>query len=147
MSVFLDRKEYLNLTIDLLELLNHKSERISTIREILLLIKRYSDFEAVGIRLKEDYDFPYYVTNGFPKDFIEAERYLCATDKNGETILDSEGIEVIPAEGKKFDPNFHDAISYEESEEHEDCQIIEVIKQGYQLGDRVIRPAVVRVAK
>jgi molecular chaperone GrpE len=64
-----------------------------------------------------------------------------------KVILDSEGIEVIPAEGKTFDPNFHDAISYEDSEDHEDGQIIEVIKQGYQLGDRVIRPAVVRVAK
>lgn len=64
-----------------------------------------------------------------------------------KAILDAEGIEVIPAEGMKFDPNYHDAISYEESEDHEDGQIIEVIKQGYSLGDRVIRPAVVRVAK
>jgi molecular chaperone GrpE len=64
-----------------------------------------------------------------------------------KAILDAEGIEVIPAEGKKFDPNFHEAISHEESEDHEDGQIIEVIKQGYKLGDRVIRPAVVRVAK
>ena len=64
-----------------------------------------------------------------------------------KAILDVEGIAVIPAQGMKFDPNFHDAISYEESEDHEDGQIIEVIKQGYSLGDRVIRPAVVRVAK
>ncbi len=64
-----------------------------------------------------------------------------------KAILDTEGIEVIPAEGMKFDPNFHDAISYEESEDYEDGQVIEVIKQGYSLGDRVIRPAVVRVAK
>jgi molecular chaperone GrpE len=64
-----------------------------------------------------------------------------------KAILDAEGIEVIPAEGMKFDPNIHDAISYEESGDYEDGQIIEVIKQGYSLGDRVVRPAVVRVAK
>lgn len=64
-----------------------------------------------------------------------------------KAILDAEGIEIIPAEGENFNPNFHEAISYEESDEHEDGQIIEVIKQGYSLGDRIIRPAVVRVAK
>lgn len=64
-----------------------------------------------------------------------------------KAILDAEGIEIIPAEGENFDPNFHEAISYEESDEHENGQIIEVVKQGYRLGDRIIRPAVVRVAK
>jgi molecular chaperone GrpE len=64
-----------------------------------------------------------------------------------KVILESEGVEVIPAEGMDFDPNLHDAISYEESDEYENGQIIDVIKQGYRLGDRVIRPAVVRVAK
>jgi molecular chaperone GrpE len=64
-----------------------------------------------------------------------------------KAVLESEGVEVIPAEGMDFDPNLHDAISYEDSEEYENGQIIEVIKQGYRLGDRVIRPAVVRVAK
>ncbi len=64
-----------------------------------------------------------------------------------KAVLESEGVEVIPAEGMDFDPNLHDAISYEESEEYENGQIIDVIKQGYRLGDRVIRPAVVRVAK
>ncbi len=64
-----------------------------------------------------------------------------------KAVLESEGVEVIPAVGMDFDPNLHDAISYEESEEYENGQIIDVIKQGYRLGDRVIRPAVVRVAK
>ncbi len=64
-----------------------------------------------------------------------------------KVVLESEGVEVIPTEGLDFDPNLHDAISYEESEEYENGQIIDVVKQGYRLGDRVIRPAVVRVAK
>lgn len=62
-------------------------------------------------------------------------------------ILEAEGVELIPAEGEVFDPNIHEAISYEESEDHRDGQVIEVIKQGYLLGERVIRPALVRVAK
>jgi molecular chaperone GrpE len=64
-----------------------------------------------------------------------------------QAILTSEGIEPIPAEGEIFDPNFHEAISYEESDDHEDGQVIAVIQEGYKLGDRVVRPALVRVAK
>jgi molecular chaperone GrpE len=62
-------------------------------------------------------------------------------------ILDCEGMTTIDAEGKQFDPNFHEAISHEESDSHESGEIIEVVQQGYMLGDRVIRPALVRVAK
>jgi molecular chaperone GrpE len=46
-----------------------------------------------------------------------------------------------------FDPNMHEAISHEESPDHESGQIIEVVQPGYVLGDRVLRPALVRVAK
>ena len=61
-------------------------------------------------------------------------------------ILESEGITPMDADGQIFDPNFHEAISQEDSPEHESGQIIEVIQQGYLLGDRVLRPALVRVA-
>jgi len=64
-----------------------------------------------------------------------------------KAILESEGIESITAEGKIFDPNFHEAISYEEDDDHRDGEVIEVIQRGYKLGDRVLRPAMVRVAK
>jgi molecular chaperone GrpE len=62
-------------------------------------------------------------------------------------ILDCEGLTTIDADGKQFDPNFHEAISHEESDGHESGEVIEVVQQGYMLGDRVIRPALVRVAK
>lgn len=62
-------------------------------------------------------------------------------------ILEAEGVAVIEAEGETFNPNFHEALSYEDSEDHDDGQVIEVLKKGYVLGERVIRPALVRVAK
>lgn len=62
-------------------------------------------------------------------------------------ILDGEGIEEIQAEGQRFDPNFHEAISFEEDNNHEEGTVIEVTQPGYKLGDRVLRPAMVRVAK
>jgi len=63
-----------------------------------------------------------------------------------QNILESEGVTVMEVEGEMFDPNLHEAISQEESPEHESGQIIEVIQQGYMIGDRVLRAALVRVA-
>ncbi|MEN8243041.1 MAG: nucleotide exchange factor GrpE, partial [Chloroflexota bacterium] len=45
-----------------------------------------------------------------------------------------------------FDPNLHEAIAQEESEDHESGQIIEEIQKGYLIGERVLRAALVRVA-
>ena len=62
-------------------------------------------------------------------------------------VLETEGVEVINADGEHFDPTLHEAISHDESEDHEEGDIIEVVQPGYRLGERVLRPAMVRVAK
>ena len=62
-------------------------------------------------------------------------------------ILESEGVETIPAEGLAFEPTVHEALSHEASPDHKEGQVIEVVVPGYRLGERVLRPALVRVAK
>jgi len=62
-------------------------------------------------------------------------------------LLDGEGIQSIPAEGAAFDPEIHEAISHEDDPEVESGFIIEVVQQGYTIGERVVRPSQVRVAK
>ena len=64
-----------------------------------------------------------------------------------QSYLQNEGVEPIDAEGKFFDPTFHEAISQEDHDGMESGQIIGVVQQGYQMGDRVLRPARVRVAR
>ncbi len=61
--------------------------------------------------------------------------------------FEADGVKTIDTTGKYFDPNLHEAISHEDSPEHESGQIIEVVQPGYMLGERVIRPARVRVAR
>ncbi len=63
------------------------------------------------------------------------------------TIIENEGVKLMEADGQMFDPNLHEAISQEESPDHESGQIIEVINKGYLIGERVLRPALVRVAE
>ena len=64
-----------------------------------------------------------------------------------QNILDAEGVKRIAAEGAAFDPNFHEAISHEPNDEVESGNVIAVVQNGYMLGERVIRPALVRVAQ
>jgi molecular chaperone GrpE len=63
------------------------------------------------------------------------------------SILESEGVKPMQTDGQMFDPNLHEAILSEGSDQHESGQIIEALQQGYLLGEKVLRPAMVRVAK
>jgi molecular chaperone GrpE len=62
-------------------------------------------------------------------------------------VLESEGLERIEAEGALYNPWEHEAIRAEASPELEDQRILEVVRDGYRIGDRVIRPAQVVVGR
>ena len=64
-----------------------------------------------------------------------------------DAILESEGVKPIKTEGQVFDPYYHEAVTYEEVAGYEEGQIIGEVQRGYILGERVLRPALVRVAK
>jgi molecular chaperone GrpE len=64
-----------------------------------------------------------------------------------QNILESEGLKKIEALGVEFDPNFHEAISHEPANGAKSGHVIGVVQNGYMLGERVIRPALVRVAQ
>lgn len=62
------------------------------------------------------------------------------------SILEGEGVETIPAEGE-FNPNIHEAISQIDHSSVESGHVVEVMRQGYKIGERIIRPALVIVAR
>ena len=64
-----------------------------------------------------------------------------------QVLLEQEGVTVIETEEQMFDPTLHQAVTHEESEEHEEGQIIGEVQKGYKMGDKVLRPSLVRVAK
>ena len=64
-----------------------------------------------------------------------------------QSVLESEGVKRIEAEGQPFDPNFHEAISHEPNGDVPSEHVIAVVRNGYVIGERVIRPALVRVAQ
>ena len=83
------------LGIKILEVINQKGRGEDVIGGFLELVKEFTGFEAVGIRLREEDDFPYFKVNGFSEDFVRAENYLCARDDSGEIIYDSQGRPVL----------------------------------------------------
>ena len=62
-------------------------------------------------------------------------------------VLKEAGVEAIDAEGKPFDPNFHEAISQQETDEPKEGTVLQQLQRGYRLHDRLVRPARVVVAK
>lgn len=68
------------------------------------------------------------------------------TERKLRTLLESEGVTPIDAIGTPFDPNLHEAVVHEETTEAPDNQVIAELQRGYRLHDRVLRPALVKVA-
>ncbi|HET7628405.1 MAG TPA: nucleotide exchange factor GrpE [Bacillales bacterium] len=62
-------------------------------------------------------------------------------------VLGQENIQEIEAEGKPFDPQYHQAVMQVEDENHEPNTVVEVMQKGYVLNDRVLRPAMVKVTQ
>jgi molecular chaperone GrpE len=61
--------------------------------------------------------------------------------------LNEAGLEEIDATGKPFDPNFHEAVSQQESADVPEGRVLQQLRRGYKLRDRLLRPATVIVAK
>lgn len=72
---------------------------------------------------------------------------IVAIDRKLRMLLESEGVTPIDVLGKPFDPREHDAITHEETTDVPDETVIGEIQRGYRIRDRVLRPALVSVAK
>lgn len=78
------------------------------------------------------------------EDFMQGVQMIHAHLLN---LLKDEGLETVHAKGKKFDPHMHEAVAVDASGEHEDDLIVEVLQDGYVLKGKLIRPALVKVAR
>ena len=81
----------LPLASRLLELFNRFRPGPETYQRILQELKAFTGVEAVGLRLVEGEDYPYYFTNGFDNEFVEAEKHLCVKNEDGECLRDEDG--------------------------------------------------------
>jgi molecular chaperone GrpE len=62
-------------------------------------------------------------------------------------VVRKRGVKPVEALGTIFDPNFHQAVIHEESADHREGEVMQEMQRGYMLGERLLRPAMVKVAK
>jgi PAS domain S-box-containing protein len=84
-----------NTTVELFRLLTSDSDLHDLMRAATLMMMQWTGCEAIGIRLREGDDFPYYETRGFPPEFLRLENSLCAVDLDGQIKRDSAGSPVL----------------------------------------------------
>jgi molecular chaperone GrpE len=79
----------------------------------------------------------------------EFRHFLSGVDliwKQLNGVLDAYGVKPIVAVGEQFDPHLHEAVVTEPTDEYEPDTVIQEIRSGYRLGDKLIRPALVKVS-
>ena len=79
------------LTTGILRILNSSDDLRQVLSEVLRLIRESTAFDAVGLRLRDGEDYPYYEQNGFSDEFLQEENFLCARDLDGAIIRDADG--------------------------------------------------------
>ena len=133
------------------------------------ILRLQADFENARKRLEKDkQDFMRFANEGIIMELLnildDLERTLeLAQEKHQDLatfvkgvemilahlyeLLKAHGVKPIEAQGKIFDPNFHEAISEQESAEVAEGKVLMQLRKGYKFKDRLLRPATVIVAK
>ena len=78
-------------TLELLRLLNDDNNTHELVRSVTGFLQQWTGCEAVGVRLRDGDDFPYFETRGFPPEFVQMENQLCLRDADGDVVRDSHG--------------------------------------------------------
>jgi signal transduction histidine kinase len=85
----------IQITIQFLRLVNESTGTRDLIRAVTTFFHQQSGCDAVGVRLQEGEDYPYFEARGFPPAFVLAENQLCSRDAAGEIRRDSQGHPVL----------------------------------------------------
>jgi len=79
------------MTVEFLQLMNKSEGVVDLVHSAINFVRERSGFEAVGIRLKDGDDYPYFETSGFSAEFVRMENSLCVKDAAGQVIHDTDG--------------------------------------------------------
>ncbi len=136
-------------------------------------LREHADFENIKKRMeKEKAQAIAYAHEGFARDLlsvidsldsaissIESDEEEVTSEKFEKLkegieltieqfakVFSKHGVELIDMDGG-FDPNFHEAVMQVDSDEHNEGEIVQVLQKGYKIRDRVLRPAMVSIAK
>jgi molecular chaperone GrpE len=142
-------------------------QKLQAERDMLFdrLARLQAEFDNYRKRsLKEQQEFRDYALIDFAKQFLpvldsfdrglnaqpseqELRKGMELIRKQMEDALGKIGVKTVPAKGAQFDPRMHEAIEMVETEDTPDNEVLDELARGYMIKDRLLRPAMVRVAK
>jgi molecular chaperone GrpE len=146
---------------------NEQLQKLAAERDALLdrLARQQAEFDNIRKRMqKEQADYRDYALVDFARQFLPIldsfDRALATSGSEEdlrkgmelirrqlEDAMGKIGVKPVPAKGAQFDPRFHEAIEMVETPDAKDNEVIDEFQRGYQIKDRLLRPAMVRVAK
>jgi molecular chaperone GrpE len=149
------------------EVTDEQIQKLQAERDMLYdrLARLQAEFDNYRKRsLKEQQDFRDYALVDFAKQFLPVidsfDRAVNAQSSEQdlrkgvelirrqlEDALGKIGVKAVPAKGEQFDPHMHEAIEMVETADAPDNQVIDELARGYKIKDRLLRPAMVRVAQ
>ncbi len=112
-----------------------KFSQASLLKEFLVVVDNLE--RAIGSIPGDDQD----------KGFLALKQGVELTLKQFQSVLEKHGVTKVKTVGEKFDPRFHEVMFQEETDKFPDDTVLEELQSGYQLHDRVLRPALVKTAK
>jgi len=87
----IEQERHREITHKILQLLNEPGNMHETVHRVLCELKRFTGYDAIGLRLKDGDDFPYFDQIGFPTEFLITENTLLEYDRTGKLCRDNEG--------------------------------------------------------
>jgi len=139
------KEEYLNSwKRERADFLNYKKDEAERMNGMVIFIDG-----AVALKILPILDNLEIIEQKIPEDLKDNEnvRGILQVRKQIVELLKSMKVTEVEAVGKKFDPNFHEAIGEESKEGVEPRTVLEEIKKGYLLDGKVLRPAKVKISK
>ena len=95
----------------------------------------------------DDFDRALTVDSKSPADSVSYKKGVELIHSKLNDLLKKHAVKPIEALGADFDPNVHQAVMHEAAEGHRENEVIAELRRGYMIGDRLLRPAMVKVAK
>lgn len=140
-------------------------ERDEYLNSLQRLQAEFTNYRKRMVKDKED--FRKYALESFAQEVLlildNFERALASADANhdieslkqGITLIEKQFVEwlttknikAIESVGKEFDPNFHQAMTHQDSDEHPENTVLSEMQKGYTINDKILRPALVVVSK
>jgi molecular chaperone GrpE len=126
------------------DLLNYKKEEIERIGELLKLASQ--EFSLKLLPVLDNFETAEKV---IPKELKEDGNFkgLLMIKAQLQDFLKNQGLEEIKSIGESFDPNFHEVVEEAEIKDKASGLIVEEVQKGYKIGNRLLRPAKVKIVK